>query len=494
MALRVSIGGGRWRLVQLVLVQSTWLAFPAAAIGAGFAWWAAPFVVSMINPPDNPAQLSLAPDWRVLGFGLALALGVTLLFGLVPALRASAVNPVSALKGGEDPHSRLRLMHALIAVQVAFCFLVLFIAGLFVATFERLSRQPTGFSAERLLVFDVAAKPAQSLEHWDQVAEHLRGMRRVEAVALTDEPLLVNANWSNWVSIDGVPPNGVEARMRWVSPHWVEAMKIPLLDGRDFLLSDAYPGAVLVNRAFARTYLHGENPVGRTFEMVFGNRRERFWAVGLVGDVRYRTVREPIPPQVYVPLHIVGDNGEPVALPVGKLIVRTASPNPLALAQLLRQEVPRIRPEFRVSRIRTQLEINQSHTVRERLLATLALFFALVALLLAGVGLYGVMHYYVLQRRHEIGIRIAVGAQVSSIARLVTVDAFSMVVGGAVAGLALGMASVRFMASLFYQVKATDLPMLVLPSLALFAVTLLAALPAVVCAVKIDPVAMLRAE
>jgi predicted permease len=495
MALRVSIGGGRWRLVQLVLVQSAWLAFPAAAIGAGFAWWATPFVASMVNPPDNPAQLSLPPDWRVLAFGLALALGVTLLFGVAPALRASAVDPVSVLKGGEDPRSRRRLMHALIAMQVAFCFLVLFVAGLFVATFERLSRQPTGFSADRLLVLDVAAKPAQSLEYWDQAAEHLRGMRGVEAVALTDEPLLGNANWTNLVSIDGAPPNGVWASMRWVSPRWVEAMKIPLLAGRDFLPSDAFPGAVLVNKAFARTYFNGENPVGKTFEMVYsGNKRVRFFAVGLVGDVRYRTVREPIPPQLYVPLHIVGGNGEPVAMPVGKLIVRTANPNPRALAQLLRQEVPRVRPGFRVSRIRTQLEINQSHTVRERLLAMLALFFAVVALLLAGVGLYGVMYYYVLQRRHEIGIRIAVGAQAGSIARLVTADAFVAVIAGAIAGLALGMASARFMGSLFYQVKATDLPMLALPSLALFAVTLLAAVPAVIRAVKIDPIAMLRAE
>jgi putative ABC transport system permease protein len=495
MALRVSIGAGRGRLVRLVLAESALLALLAAAVGMMFAGWGAPFVVSMINPPDSPARLSLPADWRVLGFGLALALGVTLLFGLAPALRASAVNTVSALKGGEDPHSRRRLMHALIGMQVAFCFLVLFVAGLFVATFERLSRQPTGFSADRLLVLDVAAKPAQSLEYWDQVAEHLRGMRGVEAVALTDEPLLGNTSWRNFVSIDGAPPNEVLACMRSVSPGWVEAMKIPFVDGRDFLPSDAYPGAVLVNQMFARTYLRGENPVGRTFEMEFGaGARLRFRAVGLVGDVRYRTVREPIPPQVYVPWHIVGGNGKPVALPAGKLIVRTANPNPLALAQLLRQEVPRVRPGFRVSRIRTQLEINQSHTVRERLLATLALFFALVALLLAGVGLYGVMYYYVLQRQHEIGIRIAVGAQASSIARLVTVDAFAMVVGGAVAGLALGMASARFMASLFYQVKATDPPMLVLPSLALLAVTLLAALPAVIRAVKIDPIALLRAE
>src|SRR4029077_13794416 len=126
-----------WRLVQLVLVESAMLAFLAAAMGGLFAWWSAPFVVSRINPPDNPARLSLPADWRVAGFGLALALGVTLLFGLAPALRASSVRPASAIKGGEDPHSRGRLMHALIAAQVAFCFLVLFLAGLFVATFER---------------------------------------------------------------------------------------------------------------------------------------------------------------------------------------------------------------------------------------------------------------------------------------------------------------------------------------------------------------------
>jgi ABC-type antimicrobial peptide transport system permease subunit len=147
-----------------------------------------------------------------------------------------------------------------------------------------------------------------------------------------------------------------------------------------------------------------------------------------------------------------------------------------------------------VSGIRTQLDVNQARTVRERLLAALALFFAVVALLLAGVGLYGVLHYSVLQRRREIGIRMAIGAPAGSIARLAIADVFAVALGGAAAGLALGMASVRFIASLFYQVKATDLPMLVFPSLALLAVALLAALPAVIRAVRIDPVTMLREE
>jgi len=147
-----------------------------------------------------------------------------------------------------------------------------------------------------------------------------------------------------------------------------------------------------------------------------------------------------------------------------------------------------------VSRIRTQLEINRSHTVRERLLATLALFFAIVALLLAGVGLYGVLHYSVLQRRREIGIRIAVGAQAGGIARLVTADVFSMVLFGSAAGVSLGMMSVRLIESLFYQVKATDLQMLAIPALAILAGALLAALRPILHAVRIDPASMLRAE
>jgi ABC-type antimicrobial peptide transport system permease subunit len=178
----------------------------------------------------------------------------------------------------------------------------------------------------------------------------------------------------------------------------------------------------------------------------------------------------------------------------GTFIVRTSSSNPLALESTLRREVSRARQGFRVSNIGTQAEINRSQTVRERLLAMLALFFAMVALLLAGVGLYGVLDYSVLQRRREIGIRMAIGAQAGEIARRVTVDVFAMVLAGALAGLALGMASVRYIATLLYQVQATDLTMLVVPSLIIFTTALLAAVPAVIRAVRIDPVAMLRSE
>ena len=161
---------------------------------------------------------------------------------------------------------------------------------------------------------------------------------------------------------------------------------------------------------------------------------------------------------------------------------------------ILRQEVPRARPELFVDNIRTQTEIDQSRTVRERLLARLALFFALVALLLAGVGLYGVLDYAVLQRRREIGIRMAIGAPAGHIARLVTGEIFAMVLVGAAAGVALGMASVRYIEALLYQVKAGDPAMLALPACTILAAALLAALPAVLHAVRIDPAATLRAE
>jgi predicted permease len=494
MALRVSIGAGRRRLVQLVLVESAWIAIFAAALGSVFAWWSAPLVVRMINPPDNPVHLALPADWRVLGFGLALIVAVTLLFGLAPALRASGTKPVSALKGGEGPHSRRRLMHALISVQTAFCFLVLFVAGLFVATFERLSHQPTGFSAERLLILETVAERPLSAELWEQVAEHLRSVPGVEKVAIANSTLLGGFNWDNFISVNGAPPNGVPAYLLSASPGWIETMRIPLLDGRDFRPSDTYPGAALVNQTFAKVYFNGENPVGRSFEMVFPGERVRFEILGLVGDANYRIPREPILPQAYFPFRAVDAKGTLRAQDSGMFIVRTASANPLVIASTLRREVTRARPEFRVSEIRTQTEINESHTIRERLLARLAFFFAAVALLLAAVGLYGVLNYSVLQRRHEIGIRMALGAPPADIARHVTTGVFAMVLGGALAGLALGMVAVRYVESLFYQVKPTDPAMLALPAVTILAAALLAALPPIIRAVRIDPATVLRAE
>jgi predicted permease len=491
MALRISIGAGRWRLVQLVLVEGAWLALLATAVGGLFAWRSTPLIIGMINPPDNPARLALPVDWRVLGFGLALACGVTFLFGLAPAVRASAIQPLSALKGGSDPQSRRRTMRALIALQVAFCLVVHFVAGLFVATFDRLSNQPTGFSAERILNLETVTQRPQPPVDWDQVADHLRAIQGVETVAMTVWPLMSGESAVGAVSVNAGPPSEILADILRISPGWMDAMRIPLIDGRDFNSADTNPPAAIVNQAFAKQFFNGENPVGKRFEI----ERVRCQVVGFVRDSRSRdNMRRPILPTVFLPLHAVDPHGAFLPAGRGTFVVRTRSANPMAFASILRREVPRARSGFYVSNIRTQTEINLAGAVRERLLAMLALFFAVVALLLAGIGLYGVLDYGVLQRRREIGIRLAIGAQAADIARRIIADAFSMVLVGALAGLAFGMGSIRYIETLLFEVKGADPGMLMVPSLTILAAASLAVLPAVIRAVRIEPVKTLRAD
>jgi predicted permease len=481
MALRVSIGAGRARLVQLVLVESAWLAAASAALGAWLAWWSAPLVVSRINPPDHPVRLALPADWRVLAFGIALTLAVTLLFGLAPALRASKVNPASALRGGaSSPHGRRRLMHALIAAQVAFCFVVLFLAGLFAATFEHLLHRPMGFSADRVLTLDAVSQGDRPAVFWEQEADRLRGAPGVEAVALAAWPLLSGNSWNGFVSVNGAPPGPMDAEFMKVSPGWLEAMKLPLVSGRDFRPDDTLPGMAMVNETFVRVFLNGLRPIG----VQIAKDAQSFRVVGVVRDAPYRDVHEDIRPVVFVPFHSAQQTRE------ATFVVRTASANPLAMASILRRAVTRAR----VSNARPQMELVQAQTVRERLMSMLALFFAAVALVLAGIGLYGVLDYSVLQRRREIGIRMAIGAQSGDIARRVTAEVFRMVLVGALAGLGLGMLSVRYIATLLYQVRPGDPAMLAMPSAIILGAALIAALPAVFHAVRIDPVAMLRAD
>jgi len=493
MALRVSIGAGKWRLIQLMMIESGLLAILATFAAVCFAWWAAPFLVAEINAPDQPARLVLAADWRVMGFVAVLGIGVTFLFGLIPAVRASAVTPGSALKGGDDPHSRRRLMHTLIASQVAFCFVVHFAAGAFAKTLHQLSDQPTGFSSERLLALEtISASPAPT-ESWYQMANQLQALSGVESVAIGVWPLLSGNGSNGFVSINDGPPGPLLAYFLGVSPKWFNTMKIPLLEGRDFRPADVTPGpndgtpgVAIVNQAFAKEYFGAEDPVGR----LFGRGKQRFRVVGLVRDARYRNLREPITPTAYIPIRYPAPEG----LSAASLMVRTAAPDSLALVPTLRREVARARAEFRISSVRTQLEINRAQTARDRLLAALALFFTGVAVLLGGVGLYGVLDYSVQQHRRELGIRLAIGAPAFTIARYVTVSVFVMVLLGALAGGAIGFLLEPYARSLLYHVQRADAGVLIFPTLTILLASLLAALPAVIHAVRIDTVAMLRED
>ena len=496
MAVRVSIGAGRARLVQLVLIESAWLAVLSTAMGALMAWWSAPFVMGMINPPDDPARLILTADARVFLFGLAVAIGVTFLFGLMPALRASSVKPASALKGGDDPHSRRRVMHLLIAVQVAFCFLVLFVGGLFVGTFDRLANQENGFSSERILNLETVTRHPQAPAYWEQMAADLRAVPGVERVSLTGWPLLSGESATGDISIGGAPPSDVFSDFLRVSPGWMETMKVPLIGGRDFRPEETNPGFAIVNQAFAKQYFNGTDPTGKWFERVDGaGKRVRIAIVGYVRDARSRDrVRLAIRPTVYIPFYSTIPAGTPQPLARGTFVVKTASPDSLSLAAALRVAVSRGRSEAFVRNIRTQAGINGSQMLKERLLAVLALFFAGVALVLAGVGLYGVLDYSVLQRRREIGIRIAIGARAGEIARRVTQDVFVMVLAGAVAGLLLGDLAVRYLEALFFGVKPMAFGSLAIPSATIVGAALLAALPSVIRAIRTDLIKALRAD
>ena len=492
MALRISIGAGRRRLVQLILCQSALLAFLASILGAFFAAWSAPFVLSLINPPENPARLALDADWRVLLFVFGLILLVVLLLGLLPALRASAVRPVAALKGGEDPHSPRRLIRGAIALQVAFCFLVLFLSSLFVTSFQRLQNRPLGFSTDRLLLLETVAGKGQLPVVWNQTAEALRAAPGVESVAISRWPLLGRIRINSDISINGAPPSPTPGWFLNVSPGWLSTMKIPLVSGRDFRPEDTSPGAAIVNETFVKTFFPGQDPIGRTFER--GANQPVNEIVGVTPDVPYDDLREPSRAVFYIPFDEIDAKSAPSVVDFATFAIHTNAQNPLALANSLRQFIAQRHNGLRVSNVTTQFDLVRDQTVRERLIAMLAAFFAVVSLLLAGVGLYAVLNYSVLQRRREIGIRMAIGSTRAGIVRIVTLNIFLMIALGGCAGVALGFGAARYVESLFYQVKATDADMIASPTCAILLTALVATLPAVLRALRTDPTEILRSE
>jgi hypothetical protein len=339
-----------------------------------------------------------------------------------------------------------------------------------VTSFDRLSHQPTGFSAARILNLEATSFHPQPPSAWNEVAEHLRSEPGVEGVALTLWPMMSGESNVSPVSVHGGQPFAMLSDILNVTPGWFGLMRIPLLDGRDFRPEESSPRVAIVNQTFARQYLEGANPIGKSFELETSKGRLTVSIVGFVPDTRSRDkLRFPIRPAAYFPYRTVDAQGAIQPRGRGTFVVRTASANPLALASMLRPEVPRARPEIRVNSIRSQVEIEESLTVRERMLAMLALFFAVVALALAGVGLYGVLDYSVQLQRREIGIRMAIGAPAATIARSVTRDVFAMVATGAVAGLALGMTSARYIENLLFQVRANDWVRLTLPALTILA-------------------------
>jgi putative ABC transport system permease protein len=490
MSLRLSLGAGRGRLIQQVLIESALVAGAACLIGLIFAAFAAPTVVGMLTSADDPVSLDLGVDWRLVLVISGATTLITALFGLAPALRASSVEPMTALKaGGGRSSARAGAGRPFLALQVAFSLIVLFVGGLLVRSFVKLSSVNPGFATSDVLL--VSWEAVQRME-WNQqraallqVLDRLREVPGVVAVSAAEFNVL-DRTWRNEVRAPDAAREPIEATMAPVTPGYFETMNIPLLAGRTFVRRDLEtdtPTVVIVNESFARRYFGSEPAVGRPVDVRFGRTRAPKEVVGVVADVRY-DLRKPPAPTIYILLPIQSHR---------TLHVRVAG-EATTIAARLRDEVRAAAPLFRVTSVTSQTAMVARTLVRERLLALLSGFFALVGLVLTAVGLYGVLSYAVVQRTREIGIRAALGARALGAVRSVLADTAGTTLIGAVCGLAGGFYASRFVEGLLFEVAARDVWSLAWPlGTLLLAASLAAAVPAWRAA-RVDPVIALRDE
>jgi predicted permease len=492
LALRATIGAGRGRVLQQVLIEGALLALGASLLGALLAGLSAPAILGLLTPSDDPAYLNLHYNRTVFAFLVGLCALTTLLFSAAPAWRASKLNPGDALKGFGGRHStRPGLLRSLLAVQMGFTFVVLFVAGLLVLSFQNLTSLDPGFVKEKLILFRIEAKDlgkaGESPRAWRELQERVQSWPGVQAASVSTRGLFRGQGWRSAIRVPGRELDASEPYFLSVSPGFLGTMGIPLLAGRDLLTRDSDAGAplaVVVNETFARKYLEG-NPLGKNFSRLDGTAT---WVpleiVGVARDALYRSLREAAPPLVYVPLQAQGD---------ATLEVRAAG-DPSPLIASLRPEIPRIHPALRVIDVTMQATLISNTLIRERLLALLSAFFGVLALLLAAVGLYAMLSYGVTRRTKEIGIRLALGAPPGSVVASVLREIALLVALGLALGLATAVPIARLVTSFLFEVRPSDPWSVALPLLSLLLASVPAVLPAVLRAVRVDPTAALRCQ
>jgi putative ABC transport system permease protein len=493
MSLRLSIGAGRGRLIQQMLVESTLVAAAASALGLIFAAVAAPAVVGMLGVSDDPVQLSLPINWRLIAVAAALTLTTTALFGVAPAVRASGAAPMTALKSGVRS-TRAGVMRLFIVAQVAFGVAVLFVGGLLVLSFARLSNVNPGFAAANVLLVSLEttrrADPGQQREALVQALDRLRHIPGVQSVAAAEFNPIGRA-WTHDFRVPGKQYENFEATVQPVSPGYFETMQIPVMTGRTFVDREltAASATVVVNEAFVTQYFGREPAVGRVLETHFADSSDpgAHEILGVVANTRY-DLRRPAAPIVYIPL---------TRRNASTIHVRVADTRAAAVETLsgrLREEVRAANPLLRVMSIRSQASVVGRTLVRERLLALLSGFFAVVGLVLAAVGLYGVLSYSVVQRTREIGIRVALGARQAAVIRTVVADVTIAALSGTLVGLAGGVYLSRFVDALLFEVRPFDFWSLMLPLGLLLCAAIAAATIPALRATRVDPVIALRYE
>lgn len=497
---RLAVGAGRWRLVRQLLTESVLLASLGGALGVLFAFWgkealsALGSVRGSFLPPGDDYSL----NWRVLGFTVGVSLLTGIVFGLAPAWRATRADLTSAMKTsnrGSSVITRSRLIKSLVVIQVAMSLVLLVGAGLFVRTLRNLEHVDVGFNQQNLLLFSlkpsaVGYKDEKLAQFYERLLPRLDAIPGARLATFGSVPLI--ANYMNNLSLilpgetaQSAPEHSTNVQI--VRENYFATMEVPFVRGRGFSPQDNEKSqkVAIVSEKLAQKFFPDQDPIGKRVSMEIAKDIE---IVGIVRDTKYNSQRDETEPLIYMPWRQqLSDVGEMF------FAVRVVG-DPLALVPAVRDVVRNEDINLPVTRVSTQLQQTRDTLVEERTFAGLVSFFGALALLLAAIGLYGVMAYAVTQRRHEMGIRMALGARAIDVLRLVIRNGASLALVGIVLGLGGAFAATRLMKSMLFGVTATDVTTFVVVSIAILVVAVLACYVPARRAAKVDPMEALRYE
>jgi putative ABC transport system permease protein len=499
-AVRQALGASRARVVRQLLAESLLLAAAGAAVGAGLAQALNRLLVAFLSTSADPVFLDLSPDWHVLGFAAGLAVLTCLLFGLAPAIRATRMEPGAVMKSGgrgmTASRERFSLRRALVVAQVALSLVLVAGALLFSRSLGKLLTVDTGFRQDGVLMAEVIFRrlnlPNNRYPSFkDELLDRIRAIPGVDSAAIAHEIPLRDWGGAN-VWIDGADARQAQGTsLSRVGPDYFKTLEIPLLAGRDFDARDRLdtPMVAIVNEAFARKFLNGASPVGQRFwvEATPGDPDTVYEIVGLVRDTKYEDLREEFVPIAYYAAAQNSGSG-----PGAPVLIRSRLPQAEVVAAV-KGVLNEINPAITVS-FQGFKPMIEATILRERLMATLSGFFGGLALLLACIGLYGILSYGVASRTNEIGIRMALGARSRDVLWLILREAFLMVIVGVAVGLPMTFAVTRLASTLLFGLTPTDPVSLLFAALLMLAVAMVASYLPSRRATRVDPMVALRCE
>ncbi|MHB8753676.1 MAG: ADOP family duplicated permease [Candidatus Acidiferrales bacterium] len=498
MGVRIALGASRWRLARQLLTESVLLSVVGAGAGLALAFWGSEFLSKFIFAETYivPAALNLTPDLRILGFATAVAILTGILFGFAPALRASAEDPNSALQQSSRSVGRGtgRLGRTLILAQIALSLILLASAGLFARTLEKLHDVNPGFQVQGLIDADLYPNPGGYKNlNWAsydrELTDRIANLPGVESVGISHVSPGGGNTWSEQVTPKSSPQSSIKANCALAMPGFFQTMRIGLLRGRTFTWQDDEhaPHVALVSEHLAQLLFPRREAVGQLIDITTEPKWKDLQIVGVVGNASVYDIRLHAPLTVYLPSIQYGDYSG-----WSQLIVRTRIA-PARMEPSIRQGVKALGHEY-VPIIRTVgASINRS-LLEERITAMLSTFFGALALLLAAIGLYGLMSYNVTRRTRELGIRLALGAQRGSVLRMILRETLALVLVGIVVGVPCALAATRLIAHMLFGVTPYDPVTLSAVAGALLAVGALAGYLPARRATKVDPMVALRHE